>query len=105
MISDDLANKAYQYQLEFEHHKTVTRDPYAEAVTEDGKRSVILSPAERNPKHFQVKQGQQAIWRLENPCQAVIYEMHVRDLTKSNSSGVSKNTEEPFRGLSKRNKK
>lgn len=90
MISDDLANKAYQYQLEFEHHKTVTRDPYAEAVTEDGKRSVILSPAERNPKHFQVKQGQQAIWRLENPCQAVIYEMHVRDLTKSNSSGVSK---------------
>lgn len=98
VISDDLANKAYQYQLEFEHHKTVTRDPYAEAVTEDGKRSVILSPAERNPKHFQVKQGQQAIWRLKNPCQAVIYEMHVRDLTKSSSSGVSKKHRGTFLG-------
>ena len=98
MISDDLSDRAYQYQLEFEHHKTLTRDPYAEATTEDGKRSVILSPTERNPKHFQVKQGQQATWRLDNPCQAVIYEMHVRDLTKSSSSGVSKKYRGTFLG-------
>lgn len=98
VISDDLADRAYQYQLEFEHHKTLTRDPYAEATTEDGKRSVILSPTERNPKHFQVKQGQQATWRLDNPCQAVIYEMHVRDLTKSSSSGVSKKYRGTFLG-------
>lgn len=105
VILDDLSGRAYQYQLEFESHKTLTRDPYAEATTEDGFRSVVLSPTERNPKHFQVKQGQQAIWRLENPCQAVIYEMHVRDLTKSSSSGVSKKYRGTFLGACQRGTK
>ena len=37
-------------------------------------------------------------WRLDNPCQAVIYEMHLRDLTKSPTSGVDESLRGTYLG-------
>ena len=88
-ISEDLAKRAYQYRVIFDHEEYLTRDPYSQATSPDGKRTAIVTDQERNPLGFQVKQGQEAHWRVKNACQAVIYEMHIRDLSQSESSGVT----------------
>ena len=88
-LPGDWRNRAYQYKVTFAHHEELTRDPYSEVVTENGLRTVLVATEERQAEGFVVKQ-KEASWRLENPCQAVIYEMHVRDLTKSETSGVPK---------------
>lgn len=97
-VPENLAGRAYQYQIEFPHHQSVTRDPYTTATSPDGKRSAILSEEECQVDGFEVKDGTEATWRLENPCQAVVYEMHVRDLTKSETSGVSPELRGTFLG-------
>lgn len=97
-LDENLAGKAYQYQIEFPHHQTLTRDPYTIATSPDGKRSVILSQQDRQVEGFEVKHGTDAPWRLENPCKAVICEMHIRDFTKSPTSGVPENLRGTFLG-------
>ena len=97
-VPESLAGRAYQYQINFPHHQSLTRDPYTIATSPDGKRSAILSEKERQVEGFEVKNGTEATWRLENPCQAVVYEMHVRDLTKSETSGVAPELRGTFLG-------
>ena len=97
-VEEDLTGKAYQYQVQFPHHQTVTRDPYTIATSPDGKRSAILSHAEKQVENFEVKHGSEATWRLANPCKAVICEMHIRDLTKSPTSGVDEHLRGTFLG-------
>ncbi|MBP2623022.1 type I pullulanase [Streptococcus oricebi] len=87
-VQEDLKGRAYQYRLTFDYEEVISRDPYSDAATADGKRSVILSPKDRELDGFQVKHGTDAPWRLDNPCQAVIYEMHLRDFSQSETSGV-----------------
>ncbi|WP_241209339.1 type I pullulanase, partial [Streptococcus sp. DD11] len=88
-LTEDLAGKAYQYHVSFEYRNFYSRDPYTIATSPDGKRSAILTAEERQVPGFHVRQGREAIWRLDNPNQAVIYEMHIRDFSKSESSGVA----------------
>lgn len=97
-LDENLAGKAYQYQIEFPHHQTLIRDPYTIATSPDGKRSVILSQQDRQVEGFKVKHGTDALWRLENPCKAVICEMHIRDFTKSPTSGVAEHLRGTFLG-------
>ena len=97
-VPESLAGRAYQYQIDFPHHQSLTRDPYPIATSADGKRSAILSEKERQVEGFEVKNGTEATWRLENPCQAVVYEMHIRDLTKSETSGVAPELRGTFLG-------
>ena len=99
-VPESLAGRAYQYQINFPHHQSLTRDPYTIATSPDGKRSAILSEKERQVEGFEVKNGTEATWRLENPCQAVVYEMHIRDLTKSETSGVAPELRGTFLGAS-----
>ena len=42
-VPESLAGRAYQYQINFPHHQSLTRDPYTIATSPDGKRSAILS--------------------------------------------------------------
>lgn len=65
-ISGDLAKRAYQYRVIFDHEEYLTRDPYSQATSPDGKRTAIVTDQERNPLGFQVKQGQEAHWRVKN---------------------------------------
>ena len=97
-VPESLAGRAYHYQIDFPHHQSLTRDPYTIATSPDGKRSAIVSNQERKVEGFEVKHGTEATWRLENPCQAVIYEMHIRDLTKSETSGVAPELRGTFLG-------
>ena len=97
-VEEDLRGKAYQYQVQFPHHQSLTRDPYTIATSPDGKRSAILGHAEKQIENFEVKHGKEASWRLENPCKAVICEMHIRDLTQSPTSGVDDKLRGTFLG-------
>ena len=97
-VPENLAGRAYHYQIDFPHHQSLTRDPYTIATSPDGKRSAIVSNQDRQVEGFEVKHGTEATWRLENPCQAVIYEMHIRDLTKSKTSGVAPELRGTFLG-------
>ncbi|MCS4488059.1 type I pullulanase [Streptococcus sciuri] len=81
--------QAYTYRLYFEDRVVESRDPYSIATTGNGKRSVILSSEKRTPSGFCVKHGKDATWRLDNPNQSVIAEMHIRDFSISKTSGVS----------------
>lgn len=88
-VTDDLNYRAYVYRV-YHRRRTFsdTRDPYSTATTANGRRSIIIDPELMSPEGFSVKHGQEAHWRIENPNQAVITEMHIRDFTKSPSSGV-----------------
>ena len=97
-VPESLAGRAYHYQIDFPHHQSLTRDPYTIATSPDGKRSAIVSNQDRQVEGFEVKHGTEATWRLENPCQAVVYEMHIRDLTKSETSGVAPELRGTFLG-------
>ena len=97
-VPESLAGCAYHYQIDFPHHQSLTRDPYTIATSPDGKRSAIVSNQDRQVEGFEVKHGTEATWRLENPCQAVVYEMHIRDLTKSETSGVAPELRGTFLG-------
>lgn len=97
-VPESLAGRAYHYQIDFPHHQSLTRDPYTIATSPDGKRSAVVSNQDRQVEGFEVKHGTEATWRLENPCQAVVYEMHIRDLTKSETSGVAPELRGTFLG-------
>lgn len=97
-VPEDLAGKAYHYHVIFENQHFHTRDPYTIATSPDGKRSAIVAEKDKTVPGFKVCQGKKATWRLKNPNQAVIYEMHIRDLTKSSSSGVEESLRGTFLG-------
>ena len=97
-VPEDLAGKAYQYHVHFENQHFLTRDPYTIATSPDGKRSAIVAERDKTVAGFKVCQGKEATWRLDNPNQAVIYEMHIRDISKSPSSGVAEHLRGTFLG-------
>lgn len=101
VLDETLSDVAYSFQVEFPHlERTITRDPYAISVTEDGQRSVIykselLEIGDKNLEQHACKR-----WRLENSTEAIIYEMHVRDFSISKTSGISESLRGKFLGLS-----
>ena len=101
-VPEDLAGKAYQYHVHFENQHFLTRDPYTIATSPDGKRSAIIAEQDKTVAGFKVCQGKEATWRLDNPNQAVIYEMHIRDISKSPSSGVAEHLRGTFLGACQR---
>ncbi len=98
-LSGDYNFTAYSYRI---HYRKRTfkdsRDPYSIATTADSKRSIIVSERDRTPHDFTVTHGKQAPWRVSNPNQAVICEMHIRDFTKSETSGVDDDKRGKFLG-------
>lgn len=98
-IQGDLNYQAYAYRVYYRKRTFKdTRDPYAIATTANGKRSIVIAADHLTPKGFSVKHGEEATWRLSNPNKAVIYEMHIRDFSKSSTSGVKLENRGKFLG-------
>ncbi len=84
-LPGDRKNQFYTFKARFGGQwNEETPDPYAKAVGTNGKRGQIISMKETNPPGWDQDHGPV----LEHPTDAVIYELHVRDLSVAESSGI-----------------
>jgi len=85
-LKGDYKDKYYTFQAQFDgkwNNENV--DPYAKAVGVNGKRGMIIDFAETNPENWDKDKSP----AFNNPTDAIIYELHVRDLSSHESSGIS----------------
>ncbi len=93
-IDGDQKDTAYQYRLTFaDDTVNYSPDPYATAAVVNGKRSVVLSDAEKSIKDFNRMPS------FGSSSNAVIAETHIRDLTKNANSGVSEANRGKYLGV------
>jgi pullulanase len=60
-------------------------DPYAKAVGTNGKRAMIVDLKKTNPTGWEKDQSPE----LKNATDAILYELHVRDASIANNSGIT----------------
>lgn len=83
-LSGDLEGLFYNFQVTHGDQTIEVVDPYAKAAGVNGKRGQIVDLALTNPPGWD-----DVLWlSLENPVDAVLYEVHVRDYSSSPSSGT-----------------
>ena len=56
----------------------------------DNKKSLVVNPKRLVPRGYEKVTKQKASWRKANACSSVICEMHLRDFSISETSGVKK---------------
>lgn len=83
-LEGDHHGLTYRYQLTYENgDKRRSVDPYGQAVTVNGKRSVVVDMMRTNPKGWGHRMAP-----FSHPTDAVIYELNIRDFTSDPNSGV-----------------
>jgi pullulanase len=86
-ISGNLEGKFYLYRAVFaDGTRTWAADPYARAVSANGQRMAVIDPAKTNPPGF--ISGKKPPFRAGAWQDAVIYELHVRDFSVDENSGM-----------------
>lgn len=75
---------AYDYKVIVNGQTTRLNDPYAKAMLANSEKSVIIDPARTDPPNFNKRNRP----KLQNLQDAIIYELHVRDATNQEESGV-----------------
>ena len=90
-VKKDLDGVAYQFRVYHEESfYQDTRDPYSIALSLDNKKSLVVNPQRLVPRGYEKVTKQKASWRKANACSSVICEMHLRDFSISETSGVKK---------------
>ncbi|MBE5962553.1 MAG: type I pullulanase [Lachnospiraceae bacterium] len=84
--SGDLNGVYYTYEVMVDGVKKETIDPYAKAAGVNGKRGMILDLRTTDPDGFR-EEKKPEFYQMTD---AVIYELHIRDLSVDESSGISK---------------
>ncbi|QSE96070.1 type I pullulanase [Fulvivirga lutea] len=85
-IPGDHAGTYYTFQVKI-NGKWLNETPgiYAQAVGVNGHRAMVIDLEKTNPEGWNVDKGPQ----IKTPNEAIIYELHIRDMTISPSSGAS----------------
>lgn len=83
-VEKDLAGLYYTYTVKVENKTNEVIDVYAKAAGVNGKRAMILDFASTNPEGWDKDFGPE----LKRRTDALIYELHVRDLSADKSSGI-----------------
>lgn len=84
-VFTDQQNKFYTFRVKIKGKWSAeVTDPYVKAVGVNGKRGAVVNLKETNPAGWEKDRGPQ----LKNPTDAVIYELHVRDASIDESSGI-----------------
>ena len=83
-VPGDLSGKYYTYTVIVMGMTLEAADPYARSSGINGRRSMIIDLDRTNPPDWE-KTG---YIELRNPTDAVLYEVHVRDATIHESSGI-----------------
>ncbi|WP_051177361.1 type I pullulanase [Helcococcus sueciensis] len=77
-LDGDQLGKAYMFNVDVYDNKTLAIDPYAKSVTINGERGVVVDPKKTDSKTINKANS-------DNP---IIYELHVRDLSIQENSGI-----------------
>ncbi len=84
-LHGDKKNRYYMYKVEFaDGTVNYAVDPYAQAVSANGQRGAIIDLSSTNPVGF----GETGKPAMINPTDAILYELHVRDFSIDESSGM-----------------
>ncbi|MBE6924441.1 MAG: type I pullulanase, partial [Ruminococcaceae bacterium] len=95
-ISGDLHGVYYNYDVSFANYTVEATDPYADSTGANGDRGMIVDFSRVNPagwdSDLSPNQGM-------NYTDAIIYEMHIREMTIDSSSGVKDAWKGKYLGL------
>ena len=94
-LDGDQDGLIYAYNVEVYGDENQAVDPYARAAVENGKRSVVVNLDTTNPKGWNGEKPKFS----GNPTDAVIYELHVRDLSMDKSAPFPKSARGKYAGL------
>ncbi|MTI49202.1 MAG: type I pullulanase [Firmicutes bacterium] len=83
-LKGDLKNKYYNYRITKDGEVRETPDPYTKGATANGKRGMIVDFSYLNPKGWEGHKIPDGI----KPTEAIIYEIHVRDFSVDDNSGI-----------------
>lgn len=83
-VPGDLEGKLYTYRVRIEEQWNEAADPYARAVGVNGDRAAIIDLRKTDPKRWTGDKPP-----FGNPVDAVIYELHLRDLSMHPASGIA----------------
>ena len=84
-LKGDLNGTYYTFQVKTDSGwLSETPGIFAQAVGVNGNRAMVLDLATTNPEGWEMDKGP----RLESPNKAIIYELHVRDMTLHTQSGA-----------------
>lgn len=86
-IDGDLNKVYYTYVVQNEKGMRETTDVYSKAVGVNSGRSMVVDLKDTNPEGWENDKHV----LVDNPTKAIVWEVHVRDFSSSDSSGVSKN--------------
>nr|WP_309868005.1 type I pullulanase [Desmospora profundinema] len=76
----------YTYRVQIGDDWNEAVDPYAKGVTVNGDKGVVLDMKRTNPKRWKPKKKP----KFAEPTDAIIYELHVRDLSIHPESGIKR---------------
>ncbi|MBN2795556.1 MAG: type I pullulanase [Clostridia bacterium] len=83
-VEGDLHNQLYRYGVMHQSTFEETVDPYAKAVTVNGSMSAVVDLDRTNPENWDENYKTD----FTSPVDAIMYEIHVRDLSMHNESGI-----------------
>lgn len=96
VCTGDYQNKYYTYAVTVDGKTTEACDPYARTTGVNGKRAMILDLASTNPEGWENDTSPNVGMEYTD---AIIYELHVRDLSSNAESGISEAHCGKFLGL------
>lgn len=97
----DLQGQYYNYLVTTNGIENEVTDPYAKGVGVNGIRSMVVNLEKTNPLGWEHDKKP----ALENPQDAVIYEMHIRDFSIDEKSGGSFKYKGKYKGVTEENTK
>jgi len=83
-VSGDIKGKYYVYEVTANGRTNLAVDPYAKAVGVNGMRGMVVDLSETDPNSFRTH----ALPEFNRQIDAIIYEVHVRDLSMNPNSGI-----------------
>ena len=98
VLNGDWNGKYYTYTVNVANKANELCDPYARTTGVNGKRAMILDLASTNPEGWDADKNAKRHDGMKQT-DAVIYELHVRDLSIDSSSGVDSKYQGKFMGL------
>ncbi|GIM27541.1 hypothetical protein CPJCM30710_02070 [Clostridium polyendosporum] len=96
-VKEDIENLFYTYRVRFENIINEAVDPYAKAVGVNGMRGMVVDLSKTNIEGWEDDKRILPSYSTD----AIIYEMHIRDMTISENSGVKNKGK--FLGLTEEN--